>query len=127
VSSTPNAVMTSHNFVQCTVCVFVLPIVSDRSVPNFIVDDGDTDLDHTADVQIHSWGSTFAQCLEQLGLGMLSYMTNLENVDRETSSTVVHAEGVCIYAHITYHISHPPPLPPFISCVPFVLVFCNRS
>eukprot|EP01028_Stygiella_incarcerata_P002856 TRINITY_DN1543_c0_g1_i1.p1 TRINITY_DN1543_c0_g1~~TRINITY_DN1543_c0_g1_i1.p1 ORF type:complete len:222 (-),score=45.87 TRINITY_DN1543_c0_g1_i1:402-1016(-) len=50
-------------------------------------------LDHTADVQIHSWGSTFAQSLEQLGLGMLSYMTNLGNVDQETRSTIIHAEG----------------------------------
>ncbi|CAD5206559.1 unnamed protein product [Bursaphelenchus okinawaensis] len=39
-------------------------------------------LDHTSDVQIHSWGDSLSEALEQQILGMYSYMSDgLKNVE----------------------------------------------
>ncbi|KAI1711128.1 archease protein family domain-containing protein [Ditylenchus destructor] len=32
-------------------------------------------LDHTADIQLHSWGTTLQQSIEQIALAMYAYMT----------------------------------------------------
>jgi SHS2 domain-containing protein len=47
-------------------------------------------LDHTADIQLHSWGPTLAHALEALSLSMFSYMTDLSRVtvDKEISATI---------------------------------------
>ena len=37
-------------------------------------------LDHTADIQLHSWGPTLAAAFEQCCLAMFGYMTELEYV-----------------------------------------------
>jgi SHS2 domain-containing protein len=37
-------------------------------------------LDHTADVQIHAWGATLEEALENAGLAMFNYMTPLAGV-----------------------------------------------
>ena len=49
-------------------------------------------LDHTADVQIHAWGPDLAGALEQTGMGMFGYMTELESVDVSYSYDV-EAQG----------------------------------
>lgn len=38
------------------------------------------DLDHTADVQLHAWGSTLEQAFESVGLCMFNYMTPLKGI-----------------------------------------------
>lgn len=49
-------------------------------------------LDHTADVQIHSWGETVQEAFEQSAVAMFGYMTELEYVQM-TSSHDIEAEG----------------------------------
>eukprot|EP01083_Nonionella_stella_P311135 1108277_1 len=38
-------------------------------------------LDHTADIQFHSWGTTITEAFEQVGIAMFGYMTELDTVD----------------------------------------------
>eukprot|EP00049_Salpingoeca_infusionum_P005951 m.99560 g.99560 ORF g.99560 m.99560 type:complete len:155 (+) comp13146_c0_seq1:62-526(+) len=44
-------------------------------------------LDHTADIQVHSWGATLKKSLEQCVLGMFGYMTEIDKVDIDESVT----------------------------------------
>jgi len=37
--------------------------------------------DHTADIQLHSWGDSLPEALEQVILAMFAYMTDLNKVD----------------------------------------------
>lgn len=38
-------------------------------------------MDHTADVQLHSWGVDLKEAFEQVGMAMYGYMTELETVE----------------------------------------------
>ncbi|KYM93615.1 Protein archease-like protein, partial [Cyphomyrmex costatus] len=49
-------------------------------------------LDHTADVQLHSWGDTMDEAFEQCAMAMFGYMTELERV-QITQVHHIEAEG----------------------------------
>jgi len=51
-------------------------------------------LDHTADIQFHSWGPTLKQAFEQVIVCMFGYMTELDKVEIDETKTIeIEAEG----------------------------------
>lgn len=51
-------------------------------------------LDHTADVQCHSWGKTLKDAFENMGPCMFNYMTDLSTVAIDESKTIlIEAKG----------------------------------
>eukprot|EP00957_Ditylum_brightwellii_P114787 8753413-Ditylum_brightwellii.AAC.1 len=51
-------------------------------------------LDHTADVQLHSWGSDLKEALSHLAVSMFGYMTSLDKVDIDERTSQEIATGV---------------------------------
>lgn len=60
-----------------------------RAVPGFDFEY----LDHTADIQIHSWGSSLEHAFSSAGLGMLNYMTPLDGISSKTLTHHYSASG----------------------------------
>jgi len=61
-------------------------------------------LDHTADIQLHSWGEDLPSALEQLALSMFGYMTtltNIEGVSEEQVEAEGHDESSLIYNYLS--------------------------
>ena len=51
--------------------------------------------DHTADIQIHAWGSTLKEAFEECVVGMFGYMTDISTVEaRDTFSLEAEGEDV---------------------------------
>ena len=51
-------------------------------------------LDHTADVQLHSWAPTLKEAFEQVNVAMFGYICELEKVEIDEEITVeIEAEG----------------------------------
>ncbi|GJQ09687.1 hypothetical protein GpartN1_g1478.t1 [Galdieria partita] len=57
-------------------------------------------LDHTADVQIHCWGSSWETVFEAAGLALFGYMTDLKAVrpDPVVGSVHIRAQGHDVYS-----------------------------
>ncbi len=54
------------------------------------------DLDHTADVQCHSWGATMKAAFENMAPCMFNYMTDLAKVQEDPEEVFeLKIEGVC--------------------------------
>jgi len=49
-------------------------------------------LDHTADVQLHAWGTNLQEAFENVAAAMFGYMTDIETVDMEVALEI-EAEG----------------------------------
>ena len=70
------------------------------------VNDEDTDilgtyeyLDHTADIQLHSWGESFPQALEALVMAMFGYQTKLSLVDVNEDESAQYGSNVRVESH----------------------------
>lgn len=51
-------------------------------------------LDHTADIQIHSWGNSLEESFEQAAMGMFAYMTEIDGIEnRDMKQIDIRAEG----------------------------------
>ncbi|ACO68038.1 predicted protein, partial [Micromonas commoda] len=55
--------------------------------------------DHTADIQIHSWGDSMEECFAWAALAMFNYMTPLKRLASSALSAKGSAAGTRVEAH----------------------------
>jgi SHS2 domain-containing protein len=56
-------------------------------------------LDHTADIQLHSWGDSIELALEALAMAMFGYMTKISLIEVNDADSVEWGSSVQIQAH----------------------------
>lgn len=82
-----------------------LQTVQQSYEPEAVIDGKYEYLDHTADIQLHSWGDNLEEALEQLVVAMFGYKTqlNLVKINEEDSAKFagsINAEGHDLYSLI---------------------------
>ncbi|XP_030765356.1 protein archease-like [Sitophilus oryzae] len=77
-------------------------------------------LDHTADVQLHSWGNSLIEAFEQCGIAMFGYMTELESVEIKQCSEI-EATGHDLESLLFHFLDE---LLFLFSCEPFLI--CSK-
>lgn len=56
-------------------------------------------LNHTADIQLHSWGSNLCEALEKLAIAMFGYMVSLDTVEIDEEFSMAAAENIVAEGH----------------------------
>ena len=56
--------------------------------PSYDIHLSPTDLDHTADVQLHAWGASLEEAFESVAVAMFNYMTDVSRVQINEEQTI---------------------------------------
>eukprot|EP00545_Synedropsis_sp_CCMP1620_P007917 CAMPEP_0119005910 /NCGR_PEP_ID=MMETSP1176-20130426/2002_1 /TAXON_ID=265551 /ORGANISM="Synedropsis recta cf, Strain CCMP1620" /LENGTH=214 /DNA_ID=CAMNT_0006957769 /DNA_START=8 /DNA_END=649 /DNA_ORIENTATION=- len=67
--------------------------------PELVIDGKYEYLDHTADIQLHSWGDTLEEALEQLVVAMFGYKTQINLVKINDEDSAKHASHIKAEGH----------------------------
>jgi SHS2 domain-containing protein len=74
--------------------------LSDQDLPGETEILGDYEyLDHTADIQLHSWGDSFEQAVKLQVLAMFGYTTKLSLVEIDEEASKLHASDILAEGH----------------------------